>query len=130
MSNHRRPGLWNTYRTSYLRSPAWFARRDRWFEEETATNWPLRCVACGQDASKRQLELHHLEYGPNLFTHGVWHADEPHEDLVAMHPYCHELLHRLIDRDQILSRHLSRRVASARAIARLRAKLTTLREAR
>lgn len=36
MSNQRRPGLLNLYRNEFLRSPVWFARRDRWFADELA----------------------------------------------------------------------------------------------
>lgn len=35
MSNRRRPTWMNQYRTRYLHSVAWHARRDRWFETET-----------------------------------------------------------------------------------------------
>jgi 5-methylcytosine-specific restriction protein A len=40
-----------------------------------------------------------------------------------MHPYCHDLLHRLIDRDAVLARNRTRRAASDHALQRLRQKL-------
>ena len=128
MSNQRKPALWDAYRTECLRSAVWFARRDRWFAHETVIAWPLTCAGCGQEATKRQLELHHLDYAGVRLDDGTWTAHEPHEDILAMHPYCHELLHRLIDRDAVLSRHVSRPTASVRALARLRAKLTLFQE--
>ncbi|MFF2050330.1 hypothetical protein ACFVU2_01895 [Leifsonia sp. NPDC058194] len=56
-------------------------------------------------------------------TPAGWAAREKHDDLTALHPRCHEYLHQLIDRDRALSGLVSRRTASAQAIARLRAKL-------
>ncbi|MCR2811302.1 MULTISPECIES: hypothetical protein [unclassified Microbacterium] len=123
MSNRRRPGFLNLYRDGFLHSPVWFARRDRWFRDELATGRPLQCAACGQPAGKTQLELHHLDYAGMVIDNGRWQAGEAHEDLVPMHPYCHELLHRLIDRDTVLSRHRTRRAASHLALERLRHKL-------
>ena len=46
MSNRRRPARDNTYRTNYLHSGAWFARRDRWFLEEGSRNGTIRCALC------------------------------------------------------------------------------------
>lgn len=123
MSNTRKPAIHNTYRTGFLRSPVWFARRDRWFRVALDRQGELRCAACLQTATKRQLELHHLDYTGVTFSEGRWHAREQHDDLVALHPYCHELLHRLIDRDVVLSRHRNRRNGSLLALSRLQHKL-------
>lgn len=123
MSNHRRPGLLNLYRGEFLRTKVWFARRDRWFAEEHRAGRPLACAGCGRPADKPHLELHHLDYSGVILDNGRWKAVEVHEDLVPMHPYCHELLHRLIDRDAVLSRHRTRRAASHLALQRLRLKL-------
>lgn len=128
MSNARRAWMMDGYRSEFLRSRAWFARRDRWFTEQVARGIPLACAACGGDAAKTDLELHHLDYDGVHLTDGRWHASEPHRDLVAMHPYCHELLHRLIDRDVVLSRNRTRRDATLIAIERLRPKLTLTKE--
>ena len=46
MSNARRTGLKNLYRQEFLRSPAWFARRDRWFRRHTCAGL-VPCAACG-----------------------------------------------------------------------------------
>ena len=123
MSNRRRPSLMNLYRSEFLHSRTWFARRDRWFTEQTNRGHSLACAGCGRPAEKKQLELHHLDYAGVIVREGRWLALEPHEDLVSMHPYCHDLLHRLIDRDAVLSRNRTRRAASQFALERLRRKL-------
>ena len=123
MSNRRRPARGNTYRSNYLHSGAWFARRDRWFLEEGSRNGTIRCALCLGVGSARSLELHHLDYrGVTQTPHG-WTAHEQHEDLTALHPRCHEYVHQLIDRDRVFSGFVSRRSASLQAIARLRAKI-------
>lgn len=116
MSNRRRPALANRYRTGYLTSPAWFARRDRWFRENSAAGGDLRCAGCRRPAPKRHLELHHVSYDGVVDNGGSWQAREQHGDLIPMHPACHELLHRLIDRDPVLSRHRSRQRATELAL--------------
>ena len=125
MSNSRRPARGNKYRTGYLRSRAWFARRARWFAEEAAAGNELRCAACSRAAKVRELELHHIDYSGVAETPTGWKADEKHSDLVSLHPAHHELLHRLLERDQVLRAMRSRRVASAFALRVLRRKLTT-----
>ena len=130
MSNRRRPGRDNTYRTRYLHSPAWFARRDRWFaEEQTPHGHRSAARSASAPAAPRTLELHHLDYrGVTQTPHG-WTAHEQHEDLTALHPRCHEYVHQLIERDRALSGFVSRRTASVQAIARLRAKIARYIEA-
>lgn len=125
MSNTRRPASTSrSYRAGYLKSPAWFARRDRWFRAHARTGIPLTCHACERAATPAELELHHTDYHGVYKVSGQWRARERHGDLVPLHPGCHELLHRLIDRDAVLSRGRDRRTASALALDRLRAKLT------
>ncbi len=124
MSNRRKPSFGNEYRTGFLRSPVWFARRDRWFREEVQRHGSLVCLVCGQTATARTLELHHLDYRRVTFSDGRWHARERHDDLVSLHAGCHERLHRLIERDVVLSRHRRRRDASMIAIAKLRDAVT------
>jgi hypothetical protein len=129
MTNRRRSGLRNSYRSEFLRSPAWFARRERWFRKQQRFGRALRCAACGRLARKEQLELHHVDYSGVRFTDSAWRAFERHQDLVPLHPYCHDLLHRLIDRDSVLARHRSRRFASTFALERLRVRLISGEEA-
>lgn len=129
MSNRRKAGVGNSYRADFLRSPAWFARRARWFRQEGRTRRPLACAGCGRPATFEQLELHHLDYAGVRFASGAWRAFERHDDLVPLHPYCHDLLHRLIDRDRVLAYHRARRVASVIALERLRIKLYSQEEA-
>jgi GTP1/Obg family GTP-binding protein len=120
VSNARRGAVRNTYRTGYLRSPAWFNRRDRWFRTEQRRG-PLTCVACGRAGTRRTLELHHLSYRGVRVLDGRWLATEKHDDLTALHPFCHELVHRLIDRDRILARSRTHRDATSIAIRQLQA---------
>jgi hypothetical protein len=125
MTNARKPLRARAYRSTFLRSPAWFARRDTWFATQARTGRPLTCAACGQTATKRGLEMHHISYARVHRTRGGrWVAGETHDDLVPMHPYCHELLHRLIDRDAVLARHRDRHAASTLALDTLRRTLT------
>ena len=125
MSNRRRSAWGNSYRTGYLRSPAWFARRDRWFSETRALRIPLLCAACARPATPNELELHHLDYRGVIRTERGWLSRERYDDLVALHPLCHDLLHRLIERDRVLGGMRGRRDASRIALSRLRQKLTT-----
>ncbi|MDX2377699.1 hypothetical protein M4I32_12895 [Microbacterium sp. LRZ72] len=125
MTNHRRGDVKNLYRYGFLRSPAWFARRDSWFTAETRITGLLVCAGCGELAGKDQLELHHLDYSGVTLESGRWRAHEEHDDLTPMHPYCHDLLHRLLDRDTVLAKHRDRRTASLAALERLRIKLTS-----
>jgi 5-methylcytosine-specific restriction enzyme A len=124
VSNRRDPRHGRTYRHEYLRSPAWYARRDRWFTTHTDPDGISHCTACGGPGTRRDLELHHLTYTGMTISRGVWIAAENDEDLISLHPYCHELLHRLIDRDPILARHRDRRTATAHALAALQRRLT------
>ena len=124
MSNRRRPARGNPYRTEFLASPAWHTRRAYWFRREANLGHPLACAACGQAAVPAELELHHRTYAGVLLENGVWRAFERHDDLIPLHPYCHELLHRLLDRDTILARHRDRHTATEHALTRLRTALT------
>lgn len=128
MSNRRKPRASNAYRSEFLSSPAWFARRARWFRKEDRLGRPLACAGCGWPATRDQLELHHLDYRDVRFVDGSWRAFERHDDLVPMHPYCHGLLHQLIDRDRVLSHHRGRRVASVMALEILQRRMRELRE--
>lgn len=123
MSNARRGDRRNSYRAGYLRSRQWFVRRDRWFRDELTASGTLACAACGLEATARQLELHHNDYIGVRLDGDRWIAGERHEDLTSLHPYCHEQLHKLMDRDVVLRRFRTRRVASAQALVRLRRKL-------
>lgn len=126
MSNARKRGAGNRYRTGYLRSVAWFRRRDAWFAEQVARTGELRCVVCRTVASRRDLELHHLDYSRVTRCGVRWSAREVHEDLCAMHPPCHELVHRILDADPVLRRHRTRPIATVHAIRLARTRLAAL----
>jgi hypothetical protein len=111
------------YRAGYLRSTAWFARRDRWFTDQARTGVVV-CALCGRGGDASTLELHHLTYdGVTRRDDGTWWAHETHQDLIALHPAHHEWLHKLLDRDRALTRMSSRRAATFTAIRRLQASL-------
>lgn len=123
MSNRRKRSIANTYRTEFLHSRAWFARRARWFRDECASGRELRCILCGAVERPSALELHHLAYTGVRKRDGRWRAGERHDDLVPLHAACHDLIHRLIDRDEVLAFHRDRRTASLIALTRLQRKL-------
>lgn len=124
-SNARKPASGNRYRSGYLRSVAWFRRRDAWFAEQLSRTGVLRCVVCWQPAGRRELELHHLDYSGVARSWRGWHAGEQHEHLHAMHPGCHELVHRILDTDLVLRRHRSRPIATVLAIHTARQRIAT-----
>ena len=57
MSNRRRPAQGNAYLTGYLKSPVWFARRDRWFGTHhlPADAWPAGYGIAGVKAPEGYL---------------------------------------------------------------------------
>lgn len=124
MSNARKPtAKAQDYRSGYLRSTVWFARRDRWIDAELKRSGHLVCTVCQGDVERRKIEIHHLSYdGVERLADG-WSAREEHEDLVGLHVRCHEWLHRVLDNDAALRRMPDRRIANRIAIARLRARL-------
>lgn len=113
------------YVQGYLRSLAWFRRRDRWFDEEITRRGVARCIVCRKAGSRRTLELHHLDYTGVIQTGPTtWSAGERHEDLVAAHPRCHEWIHTVLDRDEAASAAVDRRAANVRVIRGLRTKFS------
>jgi len=130
VSNARKPGGAGAYRRGYLRSVSWFRRRDAWFAEQIARTGQLRCMVCWQLATRRELELHHLDYTHVTHTTHGWVAGETHEQLCAMHPGCHELVHRVLDADPVLRRHRTRRIATMHAICAARTRIGAMRGTR
>ncbi|WP_282827666.1 hypothetical protein [Gulosibacter sediminis] len=122
MSNGRKPSpAAASYRGGYLRSRAWFARRARYFQDQAR----LRCEVCRREVTTpRDLELHHVSYrGVRQRPDGSWEAHEADNDLVAMHPVCHEAVHRILDQDTMLRGLVSRQDATDRAIRIVRRQL-------
>lgn len=116
MSNARKSPVENRYRSGYLKSVSWFRRRDQWFTEQATRTTALHCVVCRQPATLRQLELHHLDYSRVTRVGVCWAAGEVHEDLCAIHPSCHDLVHQVLDTDPVLRTHRTRPVATVHAI--------------
>ncbi len=126
MSNARKGGVAGAhYRRGYLRSRAWFARRDRFFREVAGSD---RCAVCMRRESnpRKALELHHVSYEGVTCSDGVWHANEADHDLIPMHPLCHEQVHLAIERDVALSSMVTRQESTRRAIRIVRRKLIAL----
>jgi len=124
VSNGRRSGRANTYRTGYLKSVAWFRRRNEWFDMELSLKGTLQCEVCEHRYKRAELQLHHLDYRGAQRTEGAWIAAENHDELIALDAACHEALHRLIDRDLVLRWHRARPAATALAITALQRRLT------
>ena len=77
---------------AYMRSPAWFRRRNRWVEEESArvAPSPVFCHGgCGRQWAVSRDDLHHCSYDRL--------GDEQHADLWAMCRSCHDQIHALMD---------------------------------
>lgn len=125
MSNARKSPVGNRYRNGYLRSVVWFRRRDQWFTEQKTRTYALRCIVCGGAATRRQLQLHHLDYTRVGYTVRTWIAGEIHEDLCAMHPTCHNLVHHVLDHDPVLRGHRARPIATVHAIRIARTRIDT-----
>lgn len=123
MSNARKTSSRTAYRTGYLRSVVWFRRRDAWFTEQLTRTGTLRCVVCRMAATARELDLHHLDYRRVTRRALRWQAGEWHEDLCAMHPSCHEEVHRILDTDPVLRRHRTRPIATIHAIRLARTRI-------
>jgi 5-methylcytosine-specific restriction enzyme A len=123
VSNARKSAVGNRYRAGYLKSVAWFRRRDHWFDEQESRTTALRCAVCRQPAIRRQLELHHLDYSRVSLDGTRWSAGEIHEDMCAMHPACHDIVHRVLDTDPVLRTHRTRPIATVHAITIARAGL-------
>lgn len=120
MSNRRRPPVHNTYQAGFLRSPAWFARRARWFRHH-----PTVCAGCGKTGTPRTVELHHLDYAGVTHTDAGWQAWEKDDDLLPLCHRCHEQVHWLIDRDYVLAHLRTRRAATEIALTVLRKELVS-----
>lgn len=104
-------------------SIAWLRRRDQWFAEEQSRKGTIRCEVCRKAGKRRAFELHHVDY--DRVTQDAsqqWIAGEEHEDLVAVHPRCHEWIHTVLGRDAAASAAVNRREANARVIRVLQAK--------
>jgi hypothetical protein len=78
-----------TYST-YMDSPAWFSRRERWMTEWTqSTGMEPSCLVCGGNWSLRHGDLHHRTYDRL--------CDEQWYDLIPLCRPCHGTLHACIE---------------------------------
>ena len=92
-----RPGLpWSQGRVvrraeygSYMGSPAWFTRRERWLAERRSTHGDPVCLVCGQPWALRSGDLHHRTYARL--------GAEAASDLIPLCRTCHTELHRLLE---------------------------------
>lgn len=89
------------YIAGYLRSGAWRARRRRYFVDRRAAEGAVTCPGCDDPLADRTADVHHLSYdGVVKREDGVWVSGEKDEDLLAMCRWCHERVHKLLDRDR------------------------------
>ena len=92
----------------YMNSPAWVARKRRWFREHWARTHQLAaCIVCGG----RPVELHHMDYG--LL------GNEKHEDITALCRSHHARIHAAWDATPHL-RRLGRRAATVVLVQAMR----------
>lgn len=73
---------------SYMASPAWWARRRRWYREASADGEPA-CIGCDQQWTLDD-DMHHVTY-ERL-------GDESHDDLWPMCRECHDFVHTILGR--------------------------------
>lgn len=97
MSGLRRKRIDGGYRSGYLRSPAWWARRQRFLQGRAE----IRCECLGESLTERTAHVHHVSYaGVRQRSDGSWVAEESDEDLMVLCAWCHERVHQLMDRDR------------------------------
>lgn len=99
---------------SYIDSPAWGRRRERWLAEWVEANGldPV-CAGCGGKWTLTAGDLHHRSYA--RLGHESW------RDLMPLCRVCHDELHRIMEGAPSW-RRLGREQASDLIAARLRAK--------
>lgn len=86
-------------RREYMTSPAWYARRDRWFALERKHRGQVTCPWCANIVTERD-DMHHTTY-KRL-------GAEQHTDLIAMHRECHRKLHDYLDAYPARRRRIAR----------------------
>lgn len=97
MSGLRRKRIDGGYRSGYLKSSAWFARRHRFLQSKAV----IRCECLGEELTERNAHVHHVAYeGVEQLPDGMWQACEADEDLMVLCAWCHEKVHELMDRDR------------------------------
>ncbi|PSL08172.1 hypothetical protein CLV30_101139 [Haloactinopolyspora alba] len=107
----RRAAYRRRYAT-YMTSPAWWRRRERWYRDQTLlTGQTPRCAICEHEWTLAAGDLHHTSYD-NL-------GHEHHTDLVPMCRTCHEQLHQILDTSKHW-RRLDRATATTQLITILR----------
>ena len=112
------------YQRGYLRSAAWFRRRDRWFAKVEDRGLVAVCQVCGAPGS---LDLHHVSYdGVRRDDEtGTWRAGEKHEDLMPLCREHHQAVHDEFDRRRRDFWGWDRRRATAVVVVGLRKRRRT-----
>ena len=96
----------------YIHSPAWFAKRQWWFEAiSAAMSGPVRCVGCDRVWLLERDDVHHIDYS-RLGAEQV-------QDLWPLCRQCHELIHEVMAGTKSW-RKLSRIQANTLALATIR----------
>lgn len=108
--------VWREFYAGYIKSPEWFARRVRWFEEEIELSGTasITCLGgCGRKWKLSQGDLHHCSYDRL--------GNEAHEDLWPLCRACHDDVHYLLDSTRSW-RKLDRQLANQQALRILQAR--------
>lgn len=99
--------------TGFLRSGAWFRRREAWFTARRAEGVEPACQGCGTRLDETgTLDLHHVSYARV--------GQERNEDLWPFCRRCHEWIHEVFDRRAGDLRGWDRRQATIWATVQLR----------
>lgn len=102
--------VWRAFYAGYIKSPAWFARRIKWVEEEIELGGGVKisCLAgCGREWTLSRGDLHHCNYDRL--------GNEAHEDLWPLCRACHDDVHHLLDSTKSW-RKLNRQLANNQAL--------------
>lgn len=101
---------------AYMNSPAWWRRRQTWWDTETRRLGEApSCAGCRTKFTLATADLHHHTY-ERL-------GAERHQDLVALCRSCHEFVHEVIGFKSM--RRVSRTAATITAVRALRARTAT-----
>ncbi|WP_157085741.1 hypothetical protein [Devriesea agamarum] len=86
-------------RQSYLSSPAWRGRRQRFLRDSVSVDGMLRCACCSQRRWPETVEVYHRHYAGVSCRGGRWRARERDEDLRLVCCWCLSFIYMAWDED-------------------------------